>query len=206
MPSPVRTTWVISACLIFSSLTSEARPDRKAQKYPEIKGVNHKMVLGATSPEAEAKVIIKDSLGRPAYELVVIAISSDSRTTDSIHLRLITLGDYAHGPAEKYEPNLLNPDYWGHGRGLWIIEPEDLCPDAPGSDKKHLRRRFSLRRMQIAVELEEAELSANFCPQEKCGSRVGGISKAQVKVSVTPGASKRSRPRTVKGVRASTCV
>ena len=84
---------------------------------------------------------------------------------------------------EKYEPNLLNPDYWGHGDFSFI--PEELCPANRNNPLFGARREYVLRRMRIVATVSDIELNDE------------GIIKMRMTVTVEPSTSNRSRPRDV---------
>lgn len=168
-----------------------------AGQYPAVRRARASVSTDASSPRAQERLIIRDARGNPAYELTVTAVSLDGRTTDSVHLRLTTAGRYAPHPDEKHEPNLLNPDRWGHGEGAWVINPEELCGANYAHPTLGARREFSLRRMRIVVVADDYELSPDFCPRGECGAQVGGLSRMRLTVTVEPGTSRRSRPRNI---------
>jgi hypothetical protein len=168
-----------------------------SKSYPRIKGTGIIIELKSTSPEIEQELIIKDKDGKPAYTLTILGVSSDGRTTDSIQLSLSTAGRYTPDADERYEPNLLNSDRWGHGLGPWVFLPEELCPANIKDLVRGGRREFRFRRMHIVAEVVRAGLSTDFCSVAECGKQIGGIKSILLRITVKPSHSLRGRPRGV---------
>lgn len=185
------------ACMIMCLVAESALAAKQKKQYPAIIKARTVVSTNPSAPRGEGRLIIRDVRGRPAYELSIIALSLDGRTTESVHLQLSTTGQYSPDPDEEYEPNLLNPDRWGHGEGAWVINPEGLCPANYAHPVLGARRAFTLRRMRITVLAADYELSPNFCPRAECGEQIGGLSKMRLTVTVEPDTSRRGRPPAV---------
>lgn len=155
----------------------------EAKTLPPIKRMSIVISTDSTHPQANQTMVIRDTQGRPAYELSLVAVSLDNRTTNSIHIMLSTVGRYAPDAEEKYESNLLNPDYWGHGD--ISIRPEELCAANRNNSLFEARREYVLRRMKIVAQISDIELDDE------------GIVKMQMTVTVKPNASQRSRPKDI---------
>ena len=185
---------LINLCLILVLVGESAFSVTNARHYPSIRRAAINILLTPQNLEESRKVVIEDSRGRPAYNLWITAISRDGRTTDSIELSLETTGRHVSDPEGRYEPNLLNPDYWGHGVGRWVIRPEEVCAANQDNPVVGARREFNFRRMRIVVMVTDVELSENFCPQAECGNQVGGFASVRVAVTIRPSDSMRRRP------------
>ena len=133
------------------------------------------------SPEASETLIIRDVQGKPAYELSLFAISLNNQTTHSINISLSTTGRYSPDAEEKYESNLLNPDYWGHGD--FSFRPEQLCAANRNNPLFGARRKYVLRRMRIIATVSGLELNDE------------GIVKMRIIVTVEPSASRRKQTK-----------
>lgn len=118
----------------------------QGRNYPKIRSAHITIETTVSKPEAAEHLTIRDVLGRPTYVLWITAISTDNQTTKTIYFELSTDGSYSPSPEEKYEPNLLNPDYWGHGEGVGVIHPEELCPANTNNPFYGSRREFRLFR------------------------------------------------------------
>lgn len=184
-------SWIL---IVIVSIETDVWAASQGRRYPRIRPTGISVETSASKPEAAEALTIYDSLGKPAYELSISAVSEDKQTTTAIFLRLSTTGRYSPDPEEKYEPNLLKADYWGHGEGPEVIHPEWLCPANKGNSFYGARREFILRRMKIIVEISDFEFSSNFCPRNKCEEQKGGLSKAKLKINVLPNDSRRRRP------------
>jgi hypothetical protein len=180
--------------LIFALLGPSVLGAPKTRRYPAIKRAALTVETNQSKLEESQILIIKDSNDRPAYELWVGAISLDKRTTHSIELSLSTTGIYASDPEGKYEPNLLNPDYWGHGVGREVIRPDEVCGANRFNPVVGAHREFNFRRMRIVVKLDGVKLSPDFCSEKQCGTQSGGFASMRITVAVEPGASTRRRP------------
>jgi hypothetical protein len=144
--------------------------------------------------EIEKHLIIKSQGAKPLYELRVFAVSMNNQTTDSLVLHLYKYGSQKDGET-KYEPNLLNPDYWGHGEGLWVFRPKEICPANRNNTASGARRIFELRRMRIVVSLTEIEMNQDF----------SGITRMKVTITVQPNKTMRSRPKGIPLVEGKPC-
>ena len=184
----------ISLCLLFTSLTQIAYAAPRHRVYPTIRPARISVATDPSNPNAASKLIVKDSHGKPAYILWIVAASLDKHTTDSIELSLETTGKYASDPEGKVEPNLLNPDYWGHGTGRWVIHPDEVCVANQDNPVVGARRVFEFRRMRIVASVSDVELSPDFCPDDECREQVGGFKRMHLTVTVEPSASTRRRP------------
>ena len=165
------------ALLICADLSLYAN----AKPLPQIRRASGSISTDSTKPEASKTLVIRDIQGRPAYELDLFAISLNHQTTYSVGISLSTTGRYSPDAEEKYEPNLLNPDYWGHGD--ISFRPDQLCPANRDNPLFGARREYILRRMRIVVTISDIELNDD------------GIVKMQMIVTVEPSKSIRKIPK-----------
>jgi hypothetical protein len=172
------------AGILLLSLSHGAFPASRRNRFPQIRRATISVATNPSSLETNQTLIIRDIHGEPAYELSIIAVTLNHRTTHSIHISLSTTGRYSPDPEEKYEPNLLNPDYWGHGDGE-SFHPEQLCPANRNNPLYGARREYYLRRMHIVAEVSDIELNAE------------GIVRMRMTITVEPNESRRSRPRDI---------
>jgi hypothetical protein len=186
--------FLISLCVICVVLRDSALAAPKVRYFPPIKEASIRIEITSSKPQIARDLVIKDSRGKPAYELHIVAISMDKHTTHSVHLELNTTGQYAADPEVKYEPNLLSPDYWGHGVGREVIHPEEVCPANRNNPVVGAHRDFTFRKMQIAVTVEDVELSSGFCSEDECSDQVGGFKRLRLIIVVKQSASMRRRP------------
>jgi len=186
-----RLTWML---FIPTLVGINVRAASQGRNYPMIRPAHITIETTASKPGVAEYLTINDALGRPAYALWISAISSDNKTTKTIYLELSTDGRYSPDPEEKYERNLLNSDYWGHGEGPEVIHLEGLCPANKDNPYYGARREFRLRRMKIVVEISDFVFSENFCPRNKCEEQKGGLVKAKITVKVHHDVSRRKRP------------
>jgi len=184
-------TWMLIGPALVGINISAASQRRN---FPMIRPAHITIETSASKPEVAENLTINDALGRLAYVLAITAISMDHKTTHTIFLSLSTDGRYSPDHEEKYEPNLLSPDYWGHGEGQEVIHPEELCPANKSNPYYGARREFILRKMRIVVEISDFVFSENFCPRNKCVEQKGGLVKTKISIKVQPGASRRKRP------------
>jgi len=186
-----RLTWML---IVPALVGINVKATSQGRNYPKIRPARITIETTASKPEVAEDLTINDALGKPAYVLAATAISSDKQTTETIYLRLSTVGRYSPDPEEKYEPNLLSSDYWGHGEGPEVIHLEELRPANKDNPFYGARREFRLRRMKIVVEISDFVFSENFCPRNKCGKQKGGLAKAKISINVQPDNSRRKRP------------
>ncbi len=186
---------LICLCLTFALVGDTVLAAPKAGRYPSIKSAAVTVETYPSKPEESRKLIIRDSLGRPAYEFWIVAISMDGRATHSpVELSLTTTGRYSSDPEGRYEPNLLNPDYWGHGVGRWVIRPEEVCPANQDNPVVGARREFNFRRVRVVASVSDVELSHEFCSEKESGNQTGGFSRMRLTVRIEQGVSMRRRP------------
>ena len=155
----------------------------EAKSFPQIRRTSVSISTNSATPEASETIIIRDIQGNPAYKLSLVTVSLNSRTTESINISLSTTGRYSPDAEEKYEPNLLNPDFWGHGD--ISFRPKELCLANRNDQLFGARREYILRRMRIVATVSDIELNEE------------GIVKMRMTVTVEPSASKRSRPKNI---------
>ncbi len=183
--------------ILFGVASSAIFGATSVRTYPTIQESSFELRLDvANSSISNSKeIVIRDRKGAPAYRFGVYTSRLGSQTITKIDFELEGMGSSATRWDSKYEPNLLNPDRWGHGEGRWEVSPVWLC-DANKNDREWgARRVFILRRMRIEVRISDVEFGPQFL----------GITRARIEVRITPSGSTRSRPADIPYKEPTTC-
>lgn len=173
------------ALFMSGQMVCSAKAIPKSAAYPHIRYASLTLEVQEGNSTVSKEIVLRDLHGKPIYRLSLYAVSLDHRTTRSIHVELTSIGSSNLSAETKYEPDLLNPDRFGHGAGQRVFSPDELCSANTNNPFWGARRVFELRRMKIEVVISDIELNQDST----------GILHAHVDAHVSSGSSLRSRPK-----------
>lgn len=153
-------------------------------RFPLVKPQKEKITINSENLHFEKVFPIYSKRGEKVYELAMTSVSFDKQTVGLLQFQLNIVGKDANTGEQEYEPNILNPDRWGHGEGNWIFKPEELCSANRGNRSNGANRIFLMRRMKISIMITNIEHNYDFT----------GIKQMIVIISVEPSGSNRNRP------------
>jgi hypothetical protein len=154
---------------------------QKPTIFPQIKPVGLRFEIKGDKSTSE-EIVIRTRKNKPAYSLMVYSISLNNVFAESISSEMFGIGEPSTRFDTKYEPNLLNPDRWGHGQ--IEFSPNDFIADEKGVISSKRRMVFELRRMRIEITVSDVLLNESLT----------GFVKAKITVIVRPSRATRSRP------------
>ena len=150
-------------------------------KYSKIVPQELKFDVNSQNLETLKIIPIYSPKKKKIYELSITSISLDQK---SVHLVQAFLKAVDNSDEDKYEPNILNPDRWGHGEGSWIFRPQQFNPNNNTSKNFGTSRIFKMRQMRIIISIANLNFNEDY----------SGIKSMTIKINIKPDLSKNSRP------------
>src|SRR6266496_3781467 len=101
--------------VVLGFVTSTALCHPKRRLFPAVKRTSVALRVDAAKPRNFKVIDIRDVNGKPVYSFGISSDGIGNGAISSIQVELLGIGSMAMSPNSKYEPDLLNPDRWGHG-------------------------------------------------------------------------------------------